>query len=450
MLRLFTTALLLCSFGAFCPYGNTPVCGKDNNTYANLCELNKSTTVRAYDGQCILKVSSEDPSKLVENCSFEFKPVCGVDGVTYGNDCRRMLQSIDLAYDGICGVENYDPVIFKDKVCECSYEWHPVCTRNSNINFENLCFVHCIHQLEGSFDACKAPCNCETEYDPVCSTKGITFDNECQLTCASATKHLKGECQSILFDCETGCSRTFAPVCGEDNETYRNRCLASCKEVEVAKEGVCDIHSKDPTKLKNAVKSDKGKSVSAICERCSREIKHNPVCSEDGVTYENECQCQCQNDGVCPKYSDGPCPSFDQVRDKCEHCKQLPLDPVCGNDYRTYDNLCYSQCNGRAVFKKGKCDSFGKKQNSSFDMRTNKFMNKGQQQGSFHNHSHKHSHNHSHKHSHGHHSHNDKLNKVMKAITQLSERAKQGQQVDPNHVQSLLSVLKALKGVGGH
>lgn len=430
MLRILTLACALSAFSCFCPYGNSPVCGKDNQTYENLCELNKSTTVKAYDGRCVVKVSSENPNEYVANCTDEYLPVCGVDGVTYGNDCRRKYREIDLAYNGVCGVENYDPEVFKNKTCTCSYEWHPVCTRNSNINFENLCFVHCIHQLEGSHDACIAPCNCETEYDPVCSTNGVTYDNDCQLKCAGAVKHLRGECQSILFDCETGCSRTFAPVCGEDGVTYRNRCLANCKEIKVMKQGVCDSDSKDPAKRKKAFLSDKGKSVSAICERCSRQIRINPVCSEEGVTYENECMCACQNGGTCPKYADGPCPTEDQMKGKCNHCKSLPIDPVCGNDYRTYDNLCYLQCNGRALYKKGKCDSFAKKQNSSFDMRTNKFMHKG-------------------RHKHGH-SHGNKLDIVSNAINQLSNKAKQGKQVDPKVVKSLLNMLKVLKGLNPH
>ena len=409
---------------AYCPYGNKPVCGSDNNTYANLCELNKTTATFQYEGVCVFKTSEEDGS-LVANCPDDFIPVCGVDGVTYGNDCRRRFRQIDLAYEGICGVENYDPQVFVDKVCVCSYDWHPVCTRNSHINFENLCFVRCIHQLEGSFDACSAPCNCSTEYDPVCSLEGITYDNECQLTCAGATKHLRGECQSILFDCETGCSRTFAPVCGKDDTTYRNKCFAMCNNKEIAKEGICDKDSKNPAKRKKVDNSKDPKALQALCQRCSRDIRIAPVCSEDGLTFENECQCACQNGGVCPKYADGPCPDANMMAEKCTHCKSLPLDPVCGNDYRTYDNLCYLQCNGTALYKKGNCDSFGKAQRTSFDMRTEAFNQKIPQKQE---------------------SRESQLARIQMMVNQLASKMSQNQN-DPRLIEAMASLLSLLQSM---
>lgn len=424
------TTLLLFLFSpliAFCPYGNEQVCGSDNKTYANLCELNKSTAVLQYKGVCVFKLS-EDGTTREANCSSEFTPVCGKDGVTYGNECRMRYWGFELAYEGPCGVENYDPVIFLDKICECSYDWHPVCTKNSNINFESLCFVRCIHQLEGSFDSCSSPCECTTEYDPVCSLNGVTYDNECQLKCVGATKHLRGECQSILFDCDAGCSRVFSPVCGEDGETYRNKCFASCQNKKIAKEGICDKDSRHPALRKKTDHSKSKSALEALCERCSREIRINPVCSEDGVTYENECQCACQNEGVCPKYADGPCPNADMMAEKCTHCKALPLDPVCGNDYRTYDNLCYLQCNGRALYKKGQCNSFGQPQRSSFDMRTEKFNNRIPQKKE---------------------SRNQQLMRIQGMVNQIGSQMANGN-TDPRLVEALANLLQVLQGLKKH
>lgn len=421
-------SLFLITLTKQCQLGNQEVCGSDNKTYRNLCELNKSFAVLQHVGRCVVRASADDPSKLVANCTEDFKPVCGRDGVTYGNECRMKFRGIDKAHDGVCGVENYDPKVFTGKKCTCSYEWHPVCTRNSKINFENLCFVRCIHQLEGSFDACSSPCQCETNYDPVCSTQGITYDNQCQLDCARDVKALNGECESILYDCDSGCSQVFAPVCGKDNQTYRNKCIASCKGVEWEKDGLCDSDSKDPSKKQNVVNEKSNKSIEALCDRCSRQIRIAPVCSEDGVTYENECQCQCQNGGVCPKYADGPCPNRDVFEDKCQKCKDYPMQPVCGNNYRTYDNLCYLECNRVALYKRGQCDSFAPKQNSSFDMRTNGFANFSQKPSSM----------------------EQLMAQANKLMNEVSMAKAKGQHVDPALINAMMSIIEAIKAAKQH
>ena len=374
---LCLTVFLLTTPLIACPYGNEVVCGSNNITYANYCELNKSTAVLKHKGQCVFKKSGNG-NTLVANCSKEFKPVCGVDGVTYGNDCRRSFRSIELAYPGPCGVENFDQNTFAGKQCDCSYDWHPVCTRNSFVNFENKCLIRCIHQLEGSHDACAAPCKCGTEYEPVCSLKGVTYDNECLLNCSGAVQSQRGECQSILFDCNSGCSRSFVPVCGADGRTHRNTCFAKCNDIKIVKQGLCDKDSRDPKKIEMRTKISETKtgSVEAICQSCSRHIRVAPVCSSDGITYENECQCQCQSGGVCDKYADGPCPSQSDVnRQSCMQCNGHPIDKVCGNDFKTYDNVCMLQCNRVALYKKGECNS-QKPVQSSFDRRTSSFQDK--------------------------------------------------------------------------
>jgi coxsackievirus/adenovirus receptor len=424
---LFST-IFLTGISLQCQLGNQPVCGSDNVTYRNMCELNKSFAVYQHPGRCVLVASADNPENLVANCTEDFVPVCGEDGVTYGNECRMKFRGINKSHDGVCGVKNFDQSIFSGKVCNCSYEWHPVCTKNSKVNFENLCFVRCIHQLEGSFDSCTAPCNCDTKYDPVCSVKGITFDNQCQLECANSVKGLNGECESILYDCDSGCSKVFAPICGVDGKTYRNKCFASCKKIEVAKDGICDTDSKDPTKKKSLGLESSSKSIDALCDRCSRQIKISPVCSEDGVTYENECQCQCQNGGVCPKYADGPCPSRNMFEDKCNHCNTYPKEPVCGNNYRTYDNLCYLECNRVALYKRGSCDSFAPKAQTSFDMRSNNFAQMTPKVPTV-----------------------EKLKmQAQKLIQEVSIASAKGQEINPALISAMMSIIEALKAAKAH
>lgn len=411
-----------------CQLGNQEVCGSDNITYRNLCELNKSFAVLQHPGRCVVKQDANDPNQVVANCTEDFVPVCGEDGITYGNECRMKFRGLAKAHDGVCGVENFDPSIFAGKICACSYEWHPVCTRHSHVNFENLCLVRCIHQLEGSFDSCHSPCKCSTKYEPVCSVKGITFDNQCQLECANQAKGLNGECESILYDCNSGCSRTFAPVCGQDNKTYRNKCYASCMNIPVKSDGICDGDSKDPTKKKSTNETQSFKTVEALCDRCSRQIKISPVCAEDGTTYENECQCQCQNGGTCPKYADGPCPNRNMFEDNCSHCKNYPAQPVCGNNYRTYENLCYLECNRVAKYKDGNCNSFAPRAPSTFDMRTNNFAQMTAKQPP---------------------SMEALMQQAQSLINEVSKARASGQQVNPALISAMMSIIEAIKQMKG-
>ncbi|KAK8753139.1 hypothetical protein OTU49_002775, partial [Cherax quadricarinatus] len=85
-----------------------PVCGTDNKTYSNLCELRNAICQnrrlrKLHDGDC--KSRRECPIA----CTANYDPVCGTDGKTYGNACSLGIVAcqnphlnLRVAKDGEC------------------------------------------------------------------------------------------------------------------------------------------------------------------------------------------------------------------------------------------------------------------------------------------------------------------------------------------------------------
>ncbi|XP_059142358.1 four-domain proteases inhibitor-like [Physella acuta] len=103
-----------------CPDILLPVCGTDNQTYPNSCDLRNSNCDRpdvtvAYEGQC-LKCYVQDwiPPCPSRACFRIYLPVCGSDGVTYANSCefhadncaRSPQEKVRPVYCGRCKRES--------------------------------------------------------------------------------------------------------------------------------------------------------------------------------------------------------------------------------------------------------------------------------------------------------------------------------------------------------
>jgi len=85
----------------------------------------------------------------------------------------------------------------------------------------------------------ETPCKCPSEFAPVCTDDGITYNNVCEAKCA------KGQNVKFYSTCNATCSQEskcpcyYNPVCGTDGVTYENSCHAKLNGVAVSVSGEC-------------------------------------------------------------------------------------------------------------------------------------------------------------------------------------------------------------------
>lgn len=132
------------------------------------------------------------------------------------------------------------------------------------------------------------------------------------------------------------CSDSKVPVCGIDRKTYTNECHLNCEGVDKLKDGPC-------------------------VDNCFCSAQYDPVCGINGTTYANDCQRQCagvplRSYTACP--DDSPNDHWDYHND-LRHCNcDRKYEPVCGNNGRTYDNSCFAICDKQLSWENGPCERY--------------------------------------------------------------------------------------------
>ncbi|VDL72773.1 unnamed protein product [Nippostrongylus brasiliensis] len=291
----------------------SPVCGTDDVTYTNLCQMRlkqcrKGTTIGlAYKGEC-----------CTMDCPNNFSPVCDDRGITHQNLCTFGKER--------CIVEKVtgrNITISKFDVCdenscqkECDMTYKPICASNGE-TLINECYLeklNCIlaKRLSGDLPVKKlynGECcpneNCGYDFSPVCDSLGETHANECVFRRTACLKQRKANVSiNIQYKglcCNRQCSDEYLPVC-DGNRTYQNICEFKIAQCEAERHGQVFMLAYPG----ECCSLPKGK-CEATGECCTIEVCHkgdsSPVCDTRGGTHATKCHFQntkCIHDKIHP------------------------------------------------------------------------------------------------------------------------------------------------------
>ncbi|ELR10922.1 Kazaltype serine protease inhibitor domain containing protein [Acanthamoeba castellanii str. Neff] len=296
--------------------------------------------------------------RVPQACTLEFRPVCGCDFMTYANPCSAAAAG---------------QATFAFKACNDTLK----CSADSDC----AAGFHCRFPAErcGGVGLCsRIPDMCTLELNSVCGCNDQTYSNPCLAFSSGVSIRSFGECQvENAFACRNNSQCSADQYCRyEPGITYDNPCIASSAGVSIDSLGACEecafgqFCRFDPSTCGGI-----GSCINAP-DVCTAEM--SPVCGCDNTTYDNLCFAQasgasildptspCQAAVSCTNSSDcaavgeychflpGECGGVGQCASIPQACTRL-LNPVCGCDNVTYDNLCLASAAGASLQALGSC-----------------------------------------------------------------------------------------------
>ncbi|VDD86820.1 unnamed protein product [Enterobius vermicularis] len=319
----------VCRCRAACPPIMRPVCGLDEKTYDNECELKRRACemgienhVRYYSscglGICadsslckppkICVLRNNQPVCECEQCSSQLDQVCASDGITYSNPCKMRLEACRTGKE-----------IFK--------RYRGVCEGCANVKCEY--YSYCMADNLG-VGRCRCVEDCSAEnQEAVCATDGITYESECHMRKAACEQQkfvmvsFKGSCDSCSnvvcpygqkcedgsCSCPTSCPDSTpyqAVVCGEDGVLYQSEC-------HLQKESCL---SGAPIQIRPYEECTSGKLASASVGCNSENCSYGGFCVDMKGNGIEECICDFS-------------------------CNVKPNSEICASDGAVYNSTCY-------------------------------------------------------------------------------------------------------------
>uniref|UniRef100_A0A8C5SXB1 Agrin n=1 Tax=Laticauda laticaudata TaxID=8630 RepID=A0A8C5SXB1_LATLA len=277
-----------CQFGATCVVKNQeavcecqqvcqsvydPVCGNDNLTYSNPCELDAMACALRKE----IHVKHKGPCDRCRKCQFgaiceaetgrcvcptecvaSSQLVCGTDGNTYGSECELHVQSC---------IQQVSIEVAAQGSCTCGAI---VCSFGAKcVDGQCLC----------------PPCE-QQPLSRVCGSNGVTYSNECELRLVACQQKEELEVEK-RGPCEDECGSGDGSGSGDAIECERDNCRKYG--------GSWDEDMEDDR---------------CVCDYTCGTVPQNLVCGSDGVAYANECELKKSR---CEKHQDiyvasqGPC-----------------------------------------------------------------------------------------------------------------------------------------------